>query len=619
MIINTIGGGSGGGAVAVIDVDVTLSAGTGDVSGISISATAPGQATLSGTTDSSGKVQLTNAVAGATYTVTGSKTDYTVSTGTVKIEHLSNSVSLTTMKSATVTVTVTDAQSGSVSGLTVVGSGAASVSAVTNSSGKATFSLSVAGAYSFTLASGSIPTGGSASTYTVTVEPGGVYSDGVVAITYGYGFAAVQIAINTAGTESRCEYPQTIMVNGSPVSNSAYGLAPAFNANGANSLGTTGMTGFDMGGWATHKILEGIKPVLKNGTTWSDLGKTSMATWDTSEGDAFTEFPINWLAIKNDGTNITIIFSDKDERPDSDFQLYAFAKGCDSYSNDQIVSACASASLSAIKASDSNDYFANCFHIGCFKANGSTDGIYSRRGSAETQLAYAAYWQGANRRGNDYDCVSFQQWTYLQCLFVLLYKSTNSQTMHSNGISSGSRDTSNSGLSTTAFGMAGSVANKTTANAFFWIRDPWGDAYRYIGGLWNRAGSSSKAYYWLPRQANSRAFNNGWSAASSAATQASLGTDTGLTGSDSGGYIKTVAGTNLGGFCPTSQSGGSATTYWPDYGSVDYNSSDALFPNVGGYYSDDDDCGIFYCRVNDYSTFSYSYYVACLSYRGGHW
>jgi len=439
-----------------------------------------------------------------------------------------------------------------------------------------------------------------------------------------YGFAAVQIAINTSDPSTRCTYPEYVTVNGKQVKNSAYGLDPAYNANKANAAGNTSTAAFDMGGWADHPILNGIKPVLKNGTTWTDLDKTGMTTWDNS-ADAFTEFPINWLAIKNDGTNITVIFSDKDTRPDADFQLYAFAKGCDSYSNEQIVTANASASLSAIKASDSSDYFANCFHIGCFVANGGSSAIYSKRGATvSSSVVYTNYWHGANARGTDYDCMSFQQWTYIQALFLLLYRSTNSQTAHSHGLakvssSSVSANTANAGVATTSFGMAGAI-NKAQVNSFFWIYNCWGNHTQFIGGLWNRKGSSSKAYYWLPRQANSRAFNNGWSAASTNATQASLGTDTGITGSKSGGFIKTVAGSNVAGFCPTSQSGGSSSTYWPDCGYVYYYSSRAYFPYVGGSYNYNAGfAGIFYCGVDNGSTDSGTNIVARLSYRGGHW
>lgn len=429
-----------------------------------------------------------------------------------------------------------------------------------------------------------------------------IYSSGS-----GYGFAAVDIAIDTADPVARCTYPETITVNGVSVPNSCYGFTPASGASGS----------FAMNSWDGHLLIAGIKPVSKNGSTWKDLG-TNASSWapNGSSEDYFTEFPFNWLSITNDGSKIRIIFSDKNTQPDFNFQCYAHAKGCDSYTNDQIESAMPSVNRSAVMDSNENSYFANAFHVGCFQASGSTSAIYSKKATtALTDTKYAYYWQAANARGDDYDCMSFQQWTYLQALFILLYRSTNSQVAHSYGLTGGSKDDGNAGLDTTTYGMAGYTTS--ARNAFFWIHDLWGNKYQFIGGAWNRAGSSSKLYYWLPRQANSRAFANGWTATSMRATQTSLGTDTGLTGSDSGNYIKTVAGTNKSGFCPTSQSGGSASTYFADYGTVKYYSSYAAFPIVGGHYGDTDRVGVFLCYVNTASNRLHPYYGSRLSYRGG--
>lgn len=540
------------------------------------------------------------------------------------------SKSFTHLTNPVVNVDITDTtESNLAAGIEVTIDGT-TVSAVrvSDSLARATFILTAIGTYTVTYAE--LPENGHLTNQTdsVTISAGGttttVNTD--LTIRSGYGYAAVQIAINTANTESRCTYPQYVTVNGVSVPNSAYGLAPAFNSAGENAAGTTGHSAFDMGGWANHPILDGIKPVQKNGDVWTDLNKTDMTNWD-STNDSFTEFLFNWLSITNDGTNITIIFSDNDTQPDSTFQCYAFAKGCDSYSNAQIVTACASASRDAIMSSDSNSYFANSFHIGCFTASGGASGaaIYSKRGATvATNIAYAYYWKGANARGTDYDCMSFQQWTYIQCLFLLLYRSTDSQTRHSHGLAKVGSETltansSNTGVSTTTYGMAGAVGT-AAVNAFFWIYNAWGNHSQFIGGLWNRKGSTSKAYYWLPRQANSRAFNNGWTAATTQATQDSLGTDSGLTGNKTGGFISSVAGTNFGGLCPTAQSGGSSTTYWPDRGYVDYYSSNAYFPYVGGSYGvGAGNVGVFSCYVNYNSTNSYASYCARLSYRGGHW
>ena len=597
----------GGGVQFTLEVDYT---GASDLSGISVTATptSGATATVQGTTNASGKAYLT-VKQNATYTITSSKSGYKfTSAPSVTCTDLTTVATITCFKQPTVTLTVTDSSSaGLQSGRTVkmVGSGDTQT-ATTNSSGVATFVAENTGSYTFSMVD--IPSGASVAEVTKTLEAG-IETAVSLVISFGYGYAAVDISLSDSNPATRCSYPQTITVNGTTVNNSCYGFTPASGASG----------NFAMNSWANHKILEGIKPMSKNGNTWKELD-TNAANWaaNASSEDYFTEFPFQWLSITKDSSRIRIIFSDKDAQPDSTFQCYAHAKGCDSYTNDQIIAAVPSASRDAIMASNNNSYFANTFHIGCFGASGGASGaaIYSKKATTyATNIPYAYFWQGANARGTDYDGMSDQQWTFIQALFLLLYRNTNSQTAHSRGLAdASSKDTSNAALTTTAYGMAGSASS--ARNAFFWIHDAWGNIAQFIGGIWNRAGSSSKLYYWLPRQANSRAFNNGWTAATTNATQASLGTDTGLSCSNSGGYISTVAGNNVGGFSPTAQ-GGSATTYWPDSGYVYYYSSYASFPYVGGTYYNADYAGLFFCRVYYYSTTSDSFIGARLSYRGG--
>ena len=428
---------------------------------------------------------------------------------------------------------------------------------------------------------------------------------------------AVDIAISTSDPSTRCTYPQTITVNGKTVSNLAYGKTPM----AGSAYGT-----FTSGGWGSEEIVTSIKPVSSNGgstPTFTDANKNA-STWTTGT-EYFTEFPFYWLSITNDDTKIRIIFSDNDTQPDSTFQCYAHCKACDSYSNSDIEGAMPSASRDAIMSSNNNPYFANAFYIGCFGGNITSSNLYSKCSNAyTTSMAYAYYWQYANARGGEYDCMSFQQVTYLQALFILLFKSTNSQGAHSNGLArdgatSPSGIITNAPLSTDTYGMAGR-ANTAERMAFFWIHDLWGNFHQYIGGIWNRAGTTIRLYYWLPRQANSRAFDNGWSAtAASNATQANMGTDTGLTYTSSLSFIKTTAGTNTGGFAPTNTSGGSASTYWCDTGMVSSNSSVAVFPYVGGFYNDTTGwVGLFYYYFYSSSTAGNSYIGARLSYRGGH-
>lgn len=426
-------------------------------------------------------------------------------------------------------------------------------------------------------------------------------------------FWAVDIAISTSSPSSRCTYPQTISVNGKTRDNECYGYTPMAGSSGGS---------FTHGSWDGDELIAGIKPVSKNGTTWADLGTTA-SSWanNTNNMDYFTEFPFYWLSITKDASKVRVIFSNSDKQPDSTFQCYAHAKGCDSYSNSDIEGAMATASREEIVTSNNNDKFANSFHVGCFLASGSTSAIYSRKGTSSVlgSTAFANYCKAANARGSDYDCMSFQQLTYLQALFVLLFRSTDAQNSHSAGYTNGNAvPSTHTALATDKYGMAGAIGAKTTRMAFFWIHDLWGSINQFIGGAWLRGDGTRNLYYWLPRQANSRSFNNGWTAATTAATQASLGDQTGTTGSNSWHFIKEVAGTNKGGFYPTVQSGASATTYYADIGYTESSSANANFPSIGGFFNYDTYCGIFYVETNRSSAFAHPTWTSRLSYRGGH-
>ena len=604
-----------------LDVTLTASAGSPSLEGVTITATPTSGQIIQGVTDAQGKCRLIVAQ-GATYSVAGAKTGYNVSSTSVTVTSLTTTAALTCYVLPTVAVTVTTATEHTISDLAVTATPTAAGTAVTgrtDANGECTLTLGVG---EWTVAVTSDMGEGysiSPSSSAVTAAAGGEYtadftiSENAPTPTGAYGYAAVDIAISESDPASRCTYPQTITVNGATVDNSCYGYTPM-----SGSAGGT----FSDGSWGDHFIVTNIKPVVSDGAatpTFTDAA-TDASTWTTG-AEYFTEFPFNWLSITNDGSKIRIIFSDNDTQPDSTFQCYAHARACDSYSNSQIETAMGSVSKAELS---SNSYFADAFHLGCFGGNITDSKLYSKCSTTYSgNDKYANYWQWANARGGEYDCYSFQQMTYLQALFVLLYRSTDSQGAHSQGLAKVASetlaaDTTNAPLSTDGHGMHGKVG-VAERNSFFWLHDLWGNMYQFIGGAWNRAGSTSKLYYWLPRQANSRAFNNGWTAATTYATQASLGDDTGLTGSNSGGFIYTTAGTNKGGFCPTSQSGASATTYWCDYGNVYYYSSLAIFPNVGGSTSGSTGiAGVFCCYVYFNSTYSYSNVGSRLSYRGGH-
>lgn len=471
--------------------------------------------------------------------------------------------------------------------LTVTLSNGASGATVTATNGTDTYSgtTNSSGVVAFTVAPGydyTVSTSG-ASDKTVHVDADGAS----VTLNFSWYVIARRDTTNSDPTSS-ITYPQSVTINGKTYANSCYGFTKA-SGTGANCLGS---------GWANHELVSMIKPVKSDGGTTPTFEDAPLnpANW-TSGAEYFTQIDAFWYAIYTSGNYQYYMITNAVENPDNSVWCkYAFLD----------------ADGSTIK---------NCTHIGCFEASGSTSAIYSKNGQSPlVSTALIQYFKGANARGGKYDCLSHQQLDMLKVLFVIIYGSLNSQTAHSRGVADASAlNTANSGLScTNNFGMAGS--SSSGRNAFFWIHDLWGNMYQFIGGLFVRAGSTKELYYYLPRMAQSSAWDNGaWddpTNTSKRAKQTSLGTSTGKTSTASGSYIDTICGNNAGGFAPISTSG-SSSTYFADYGSVYVDSSRAYFPGVGGGYDNGDYAGLFHCYVYNNSTGSASYCGSRLSYRGG--
>lgn len=413
---------------------------------------------------------------------------------------------------------------------------------------------------------------------------------------------------SNTSTSGAITYPQTLTVNGASVPNAAYGKTPAKSA----------AYGFDMGGWANDDLINGIKPVMSDmssSPTFTDA-PTNAYEWMT-DNEYFTEFPFMWLSITKSSSKITVMMSNADTRPDSTFQCWAFAKANDGVSDTEIQNAASTVSRDSLMNGGSNATYSRCFRLGCFLMSGDTSGFYSGAGtSADGNIALNKYWVGANARGDQYDGMSFAQWVHIQALFLILYKDRNSQAAHSSGLSSGSLDSSNERLSTTAYGMAGSTSS--ARNAFFWIHDIWGNYYQFIASVFVRAGSTLKIHHTLSRMANPANWdNNSWNSTSNYALMSSKGFDTGSVSKDLNGYYNSACGSNGAGFLVAEgATDTSETTGWPDIGYAYYGSSYANFPIVGGRCIDGAYVGLFYAIVSYDSTHSTIDYCARLSFRG---
>ena len=345
-----------------------------------------------------------------------------------------------------------------------------------------------------------------------------------------------QIAIDAPAPSTRVSYPAEIF--GQP--------------NGAASIVTpasgTGET--CMGDWAGCNLISGIHRELGNATNgWTVVADKRSAVVGDGENDAMVYVPTWLFRMENDGTNITIGFSNT--KIDGNWKDYAGSVGTNHLGH---------------------------FRVGCYAAYILTDKSYSRGNVSPSNISLTNHIKYAKNRGTGYDIMTWYQYTYLVALAVLLYKSTDLQTAMARGYVNGSSTQIESPITYyNDYGMAGSSSG-TDQMSFFWIQNLWGNAAILVGGA--------------KTDSNRRLMTcTGYSS-----TTNSDFDKTALTAklsSDISGYLTKVTGTTDTGFFPVAGAG-TATTYFPDYGAV----AASCFATVGGGFSQSNYVGPFYANIN---------------------
>lgn len=182
----------------------------------------------------------------------------------------------------------------------------------------------------------------------------------------------------------------------------------------------------------------------------------------------------------------------------------------------------------------------------------------------------------AQANGDGYDQIAFYQLTLLQCLFLIKYKSRNSQTALGRGYVTGNSSAIQTG-GTVAKGMDFGETTGKQQMKFLGIEDFWGNLYCWIDGL-----VSSSDYHALTATQNFNDDGTGY-------------TDQGqLMSSYEGGYMKTPQGTNNLGFI-VKTANGSSTTYFADYAYF----GGGYVPYFGGYWNDGLYAGAFCLYVGE--------------------
>jgi hypothetical protein len=313
-----------------------------------------------------------------------------------------------------------------------------------------------------------------------------------------------------------------------------------------------------MGSWTGSKLISDIVPVemsIDGNHTEHELSHTNLnvlldgTTPATATWDKFTKIPFKWLSLSSDATYIYIKFSDIQQ--DASYTDWYF-----SY----------------------NGTVKDNMYIGDFLSYMTGSLAYSRTGQTPTPSVSITDWiTYSQTRGTGYDLFRYNQLIFLQCLYIVLFKSTDSQTALGYGYVGGSASQT-TGVDNTLvneYGMYGNVSTQTSRMSFFWIEDFWGNMYQFIGGM------QSNASFNLLVSDRSAITPTGW-------TEVTTGVSTPI-----GGYINSVVGSQKGGFCSKSVAG-SATTYWCDDGRL----YDSRFPSFGGYWSGSTNSGMFSLAVS---------------------
>ena len=338
----------------------------------------------------------------------------------------------------------------------------------------------------------------------------------------------------------------------------------------------------DPSNWLTGDTpFTGIKPVMFNGTEWTDLNKRDLSKdvsgnsvqLTTTGNDVFVEIPTWWLSITTDGIYDYIRFAN---RPlDSTYKKLA----------------------SLWNGSDRG-----MFHVGAFHATYSASKLYSKYNqSPEKGHSLDEYIRYAQSRGSGYDILTWHISNYIKALTVLYFGTTDLQSVlygyaDYNAVAREDIITFDNDL--------GIVGSSTKGDmSFLWINHLWGNISTCIGG------ARTNSNYEL------ETIDNGEPISTTSGTYVTHSTGP-ISVINTSGYIKNMdmQNTNVG-FFPISFTQ-SELQYWSDYGYVgalyDYN-----YCTGGGNWNDEQKAGPFNIGFDGDSSATMALVSARLVYRAG--
>lgn len=341
----------------------------------------------------------------------------------------------------------------------------------------------------------------------------------------------------------------------------AVGFSPSSGGNG----------NFVDNGWSNRFPYNQIKPcLLKNGVVQGYLDPNDFKKWvdgstpapDITSGDAgdvMIEIPKVYYKITQDSQYTYIQISDNELTKITD----GFTDFAHSY----------------------NGVVKDKFYVGAYL--GFLDGNNKLRSLSDKTVfgnkKISEFRISAQANGTGYEQLSFNKLTLLQILYLIRFKSLNSQTALGQGnVSSGTYK--RTGLRDDN-GMNYGLTLNTQPIKCNGMEDFWGNKATFVDGIYIAANGDIMI--------GDGDFNNTGEGYMVYGNQPIT----------SGGWIKHIRGTNEMGFIPFDQKG-SSSTFYSDYCNF-VVAAGGRFPVYGGYASDGSSAGAF--RLNVYYSASYAY------------
>lgn len=349
------------------------------------------------------------------------------------------------------------------------------------------------------------------------------------------------------------------------------------NVDLSNSNPTTSVTyaddavGMTAGNEAWDEFFGHYPVMLKDGVEAGKLNRNNFAKFEDGStadittghaGDVMIAFPRRGVKISTMGTTLKISMTDDPDN--ADFKYYAHERG---------------------------NTRKEKFYLGAYKAYLSST-LRSLSGFTPTvSKTIGAFRNEAHGTGTGYELSGFYQLIFRQVMYLLKYKTLDSQTAVGRGYVDGNSASIKTGGTETK-GMDWGETTGKQHMKLFGLEDFWGNVYEWIDGI-----VTDSTRNILTATDNFNDSGTGYTNRGQGAT------------SNVSGWLSKPQGSTETGFL-AKEVGGSETTYFCDY--ADLSASCVAY--FGGYWSIASDAGAFRLSVHDSASYSGSNIAARLMY-----